>query len=161
MSQYKDNKNAPNIRFVRINGHVVPMINGQHLPKAGKMVEKRIDEMTAEVQHAEAGQRGVGFDEHRNAIRNFGTKSTFPKWYGDIKFKNKEDFYKTVMQRTSNKFDQVAQQAIGDLKEGHDSPHGRVPPDMDFRVATRQTFNNKGVSFKNIDGIVRPIRRHG
>jgi hypothetical protein len=155
---FKDNANAPQIRFVRINGRVIPIVNKQKVMKAAPLVESRIDEMTSQVQSAEAGKRNVGKDENGNVVKNFGTQSTFPGFYGALGFRNKNDFYKTVMQRQSKKFDNLAEQAIDDLKGGYQTQDGRVPPNRDFRVLTKQTFDNRGVTFRNINGRVVPLR---
>lgn len=155
---YRDNSNPPAVRFIKKNGRVIPIVQGKKVNKASGMIESRLDEMSQEVQMADRGERGVGYNDDREVVRNFSTKSTYPKFYSEIGFKNKDHFYKTVMTRETKLFDKLADQAIDDLKDGYDTSFGRVPPSRDFRVATRQTFDNRGVVFRKIDGQIRPLR---
>lgn len=157
--RYRDNPNAPQIRFIKRNGRVIPIINRVKKVLLAPVVEGRLLEMMSEVKHAQQGLRGVATDlEHGGSVKNFATMSTYPKWYSQIGFKNKDHFLSVAHNEKSKKFDSLTEQAIRDLKSGYDSPYGRVPPDMKFRVATKQTYDNKGVIFRKIDGTVRPIR---
>lgn len=155
---YRDNMNPPSIRFIKKNGRVIPIVQGKKVKKASTLVESRLDEMTQEVQWAERGERGVGYNDDREVVSNFATKSTYPKFYSELGFKGKDHFYKTVMTRETKLFDRLADRAIDDLKDGYETPVGRVAPNREFRVATRQTFDNRGVVFRKVDGQVRPLR---
>jgi hypothetical protein len=156
--EFRDNVNAPAIRFVRIHGRVIPIVKNKKIIKAESLVEARIDEMTSQVEHAQVGHRGVSKDESGGAIRGFGTQSTFPGFYGEIEFKNKNDFFKTVMTRNTRRFDNLAGRAIDDLNGGYQTQDGLVPPNRDFRILTKQIFDNRGVVFRNIGGRVVPMK---
>jgi hypothetical protein len=157
-SRYKENPKAPTVRFVKIRGRVVPIVNGHKKVSLSPLVEGRLNELKFEVKHAERGQRGVFHNRETGISKNFATTSTFPGWYSQIGFKNKDDFEKVLVKRKSKKFDVLVEKAISDLNRGYDTSHGEVPPNMEFRVKTRQAFDNRGVVFRKIDGKVRPLR---
>lgn len=158
LSLIKDNPNAPQIRFIRKNGRVIPIVQKKKVTRAAPLVDERLEEMKIEVEHATKGERGVGYDENRNAVKNFSIRSTYPDFYREAKFRNKNEFFKTIEKREGQKFDALAGQAIDDLKGGYETSFGRVPPNLHFRVLTKQTFDNTNVVFRRINGRVVPIR---
>lgn len=151
--RYVDNKNAPSVKFIRKNGRIIPIIGNKNIPSASSHVQSRISEMTTEVINAQQGRRGVG----QNG-KAFSTPSTFPKWYSEHRFANKNDFFKVAGDQKSVRNDRLVNQAIADLLNGYSSPSGRVPPNRQFQIATRQVFDNKNVIFRKIDGKIVPIR---
>lgn len=151
------NENAPQIRFVRIRGRVVPIVQGKKKLSLVPKVEDQIQEMKHEISIAEKGSRQVAHSEYGDS-KNFATQSTFPGWYKSLGFRNREEFLGAVKTRNTKKFDKVADEAIDHLKDGYESTYGRVPPDTEFRIKTRQDFDNTGVIFRKIDGKVRPLR---
>lgn len=157
-SDFRDNPNPPQIRFIRKGGRIIPIVNRKKLTKSSSDVELRLVEMASEVREAQKGFRGANYDESTGLSKGFGVKSTYPKFYSQIKFKNKDHFNKVFLTESGNKYEQLVDHAIKDLKEGYESPSGFVPRNLRFRVATKQTFDNRKIVFRKIDGIVRPLR---
>jgi len=157
MESFRDNPNPPRVRFIRVHGRVIPIVNNKKSLLGSKMISDRLEEMRQEVQHAERGMRGVGYNEHGEAVKNFATRSTFPPWYSHHGFKNKEQFYKTIDNLKSRKRIGLEEQAVEDLSKGYMTSFGRVPPSLGFKVVTRQVYDNRGVTFSRIDGLVRPM----
>ena len=153
----KENPNPPQVTFRRIHGRIVPIVKGKRAPGATKILKQELDDRASEIAHAEAGYRGVGYHEG-HAVKNFGTKSSFPSWYSDIGFKSKKDFVKTIKEKKGVKYERLVNDSISGLLHGRNSSFGYVPPSTSFRIATRQTFDNTHVVFRNIDGRVVPMR---
>lgn len=150
----KDNPTAPPIRFVRIKGRIVPIAGSRKVPKAGELIDDRLEEMRYEVKAAESSGRQYSASNNRS----FGGFTTYPDYYRKMKFKNKLDFETTLNKRAGKRFDDLVEQTIEDLKDGYSTSHGRIPPSMKFRVMTRQTFDNTNIVFRRINGRVRPMR---
>lgn len=153
---FKDNSNAPRINFMKMNGRIIPIVNKHRVLKAAPLVEDRLNEMKTEVQHAQSA--GRLFKETFHGTHHVGAFSTYPEFYRSIKFKNKADFKKASETLSGRKGEALVEQAIDDLKGGYDSPAGRVPPNLGFRVLTKQTYDNTNVIFRRIHGKIRPIR---
>ena len=156
--RYKDNPNAPQIRFIRRNGRIIPIVGGKKKPSLTPLIEGRIKEMDTEIKVAEKGGKDVSYSHDEGTYRSFKKISTFPSWYADIKAKNRGEFHKSIQKQSGATFDKVAHQAIEDLNTGYSTSFGRVPPSMEFRVKAKQTFDNKDVLFRRIDGQVRPLK---
>lgn len=138
----KDNPNPPHIRFVRIRGRIVPMANGNPNHKAEKVLKQNIDEMDFQVQAAEAGRRMRVEDGSREG-KWVAKPSTFPKFFGEIGFKAKKQWTSAMEKKDGAAFDSIVNHAAAQTN---------------FKIAAKQVFDNENVVFKNIGGIVRPIR---
>lgn len=157
--ELKQNPNPPAVRFIRKNGRIIPIVQGKKKRSLIDNLEGRVNEMKREVNEAERGMRQVSYDRETDHHRNFATKSSYPEWYSKIKFKNKEDFKTALLSQRGKKHDEIINQAIDDLIGGYESPDvGRVPPDREFRIKTKQAWDNTNVIFRKIDGKVRPIK---
>jgi len=155
---YKDNPNPPSITFRRFHGRIVPIVQGHAKVNAGKLIEQHLTDVGHEVKAAVKGSRGVGHDDGSGFTKNFAEKSTFPKFYSDVGFKNKENFFKVLGSKSGVKYNQMVHQAHEDLSHGSETTFGRLPPNMSYRVATKQTFDNTRVVFRNQGGKVHPMR---
>ena len=153
----KENPNPPRVTFRRIHGRIVPIIQGKKAHGGTKILRQELEDRASEIAHAEKGMRGVGYHEGE-AVKNFGTRSSFPAWYSEIGFKGKKDFAKTIKEKKGVKYERLVDDSINGLLHGRDSSFGRIPASTSFRIATRQTFDNTNVIFRNIDGRVVPIR---
>lgn len=132
------NQNAPKVRFVRINGRIIPIVSGKKSPKAEKALNRGIDEMTSEVSVAEAGRRTV--NDHGERV-TWG--SSFPKYFGENGFRTKKQWMSAVEKKSGKDYEVITKMAA--------DTHA-------FRIATKQIFDNHNVIFRNIDGRVRPIK---
>jgi hypothetical protein len=157
------NKNAKPITFVKNKGRLSLRMGNKKVGGA-KMVNERLAEMKAEIKQAEAGRAvttmkdtGPGSPE----FKRYGIKSTFPTWFRQEGYSSKKDFLKVINSRKGKRYERLVKRAIGDLSNGYSSSFGRVPANDDFLVKSRQRFNNKGVTFRYIDGKVRPMRFGG
>lgn len=153
----KQNANPPQVTFRRIRGRIVPIVNGKQPRGATKILQQELSDRVQEIKEAERGQRAVGYHEGQ-AVKNFGTKSTFPSWYKDIGFKNKADFAKVVKTKEGVKFQRLVDDSIEGLIHGRSTSFGPIPPNRKFRLATKQEFDNKDVIFRRIDDRVVPMR---
>jgi hypothetical protein len=138
MSQFKDNPNAPKVTFIRVRGRIIPIVGGKKSHKAERVLKQNIDEMTMEVEVAEAGRRTVNDDGERVTWR-----STFPKHFQEGGFKTKNQWLKAVEKKSGKDYNVISEMAADRTN---------------FKVATNQVFDNKFVSFRTIGGKVRPIR---
>ena len=157
LSLFKDNPTPPQIRFIRKNGRIIPIVNKKKVYKSSDLVKDRLEDMKMEVKNAEAsGKSHAALDD--GSYRHFGGYSTFPEFYKSMKFRNKNDFYKVAAATSGKRSDDLVTQAIEDLKSGYESSFGRVPPNLQFRVMTKQTYDNNGVVFRKLNGKVVPLR---
>lgn len=157
LSLFKDNQNAPQIRFIRKNGRIIPIVNKKKVAQAGRLVDDRLEEMKMEVKQASFAGKSHSIDS-TGKFKHHGGFTTYPDFYRQMKFKNKSDFNKIVERGSGKKYNDLVEQSIDDLKTGYDSAWGRVPPNLQFRVATKQTYDNNGVVFRRIGGKIRPLR---
>lgn len=156
---FKDNKNPPQVRFIRKNGRIIPIVQGKKKTSLSPVVEGRINEMSSEVRQAQQGKRLVAHNRDTDTYVNFAEKSTFPRFYSRIKFKNKDDFFKTIEKKSGPKFEKILDTAVDDLQTGYDTPYGgAVPPNEKFLVGTKQVFDNRNVIFRRIDDRIVPIK---
>jgi len=153
----KLNDNAPKVTFRRIRGRVVPIVNGKQPVGATRPLREELVMREMEVREAEAGKRGASIDDQGNQ-KGFGTKSTFPKFFRELGFNSKKQFLKVMESKKGKKYEQVVNDSISSLLKGRDSTYGRIPPNEKFRVATKQEFDNRGVSFRRVNGKVIPMR---
>ena len=154
------NKKAKPIKFRRVNGRI-KLYMGDKRVGGGRMVKQRLGEMKMEIDHAEKGYSVTTMKDFGSGGAEFkrhGVKSTFPKWYSQHGFKNKQDFARVLARKKGIRNERLVKQAIEDLSEGYETPHGRVPGSKEFQVKTRQKFDNKGVVFRRIRGRVVPMR---
>ena len=135
---YKENKNAPEVRFIRKGGRIIPIVGGKPSRKAERVLNDNIVDMTSDVRTAEAGRRTVNDQGER-----VSWGSSFPKHFHEGGFKTKKQWLSAVEKRSGKDFD-VIQSLAADRKN--------------FKVATKQVFDNRLVMFRNINGKVRPIR---
>lgn len=133
-----ENKNAPNVRFIRVRGRIIPIVGGKKSYKAEKILKHNIDEMAMEVDIAEAGRRTANDQGERVTW-----KSTFPQHFHDLTFKTKKQYQGAMQKQSGKDFDLILNHAA----DRHN-----------FKVATKQIFDNNLVLFRNIGGKVRPIR---
>jgi hypothetical protein len=133
-----ENKNPPSVRFIRKHGRIIPIVSGKKSYKAEKILKQNIDEMDMEVKIAEAGRRFTRDDGSWG-----GHGSTFPQFFRDMGFKTKKQWNKAIEKQSGHDFDGILNAA----SDRHN-----------FKVATKQIFDNKLVMFRTINGKVRPIR---
>lgn len=154
---YKQNPNPPQIRFIRKNGRIIPIVNKKRVPAAGEHIQMRLGEMGNEVK--KASSEGMSFKQHHDGSTKYSKAfSNYPDFYRQLKFKNKDDFKRAFEGKTS-KSDDLIKQAHEDISGGYESANGyRVPPDLTYKVQTRQVFNNNGVVFRKLNGRVVPLR---
>jgi hypothetical protein len=138
MQRYVENKNPPQVRFIRKNGRIIPIVQGKQSYKASNILHNEIDRLTMEVDVAEAGRR-VQYSDGTWG----GNKSTFPSHFKSLNFKTKKQWMGAVESQKGPAFDRIL-----DLAKNS----------KDFKVATKQLYDNKLVVFKTIDSKVRPIR---
>jgi hypothetical protein len=162
VERYRDNPNAPAVKFIRVRGRVIPIFKGNTKgtkPRvAARIVEDQLHAMGDAVNNAEAGKRIIhGYGTSQHVI---GTKSTFPEFYSKIGFKNKSDF-KVVLEKQGIRHDRLIDAAVHDVKVGEN--YGFHLPDRskDLQVATRQIFDNKNVVFRKLNGKVVPMKIKG
>jgi len=162
MELIKPNPHAPQVRFIRRNGRVIPLISGNRAgvkPRvATRIVRDQVEAMSQAVEVAEKGQRvHLGYGTSHE-VRGFG--SSFPKFYGELGFRNKADFRKVLNTPGARQF-RLMDQAVRDIKAGHSYGTGLPNQSRRFELATRQVFDNTNVVFRKIDGKVRPLRLKG
>lgn len=157
--RYRENSHAPSVRFIRKGGRVIPIVTGSKTGVksrvAGQIVNDQLHGMEHSVDIAEKGKRvhlGYGTDHE---VR--GMSSTFPKFYSEIGFKNKADF-KTSLDKPGAKQERLIQRAIEDIKKGETYGFGGPNVSTNFKLATRQIFDNQNVIFRKMSGKVVPIR---
>lgn len=160
MERYRENPNPPQVRFIRKNGRIIPIFSGKRSGvqprKAAELVGEQLDLMAIKVDTAEKGHRvhlGYGTDHE---VRGF--KSSFPAFYSEIGFKNKEDF-RNALSKPGLKQERLLERAVSDLKKANDYRFG-LPPERAtaFKVATRQLYDNSGVIFRRKNGVIHPMR---
>lgn len=154
------NKKAKPITFVRRKGRVSLKMGSKDVG-GERLLSQRIDEMKGEVKSAEAGSVVTtmkDFGPGSAEFKKHGVKSTFPKWFGKLGFNSKKDFMKVLNSKKGVRYDRLVKRAINDLSSGYSSSFGRVPASDEFKVKTRQVFDNRGITFRFIKGKVRPIR---
>ena len=154
----KQNPNPPKVTFRMIRGRIIPIVNGKQPRGATKVLREEVNSMIGEVKHAEKGVRGVGYNEQGEAVKNYGTKSTFPKFFGELHFNSRKQFLDIVEKKKGARYEAFVDKSIDGLLHGRESSFGRIPPNEKFRQATKQEFNNKGVIFRKIEGKVIPLR---
>lgn len=154
---YKANESAPQIRFVRIRGRVIPIVNKKKSLKGADNINARLNEMKSEV--TTASSEGMSFKKGSDGSVVYSKGfSNYPSFYRSLKFKNKSDFLKALEGRTK-KSDDLVEQAHEDLSKGYDSSFaGPVPSDLNYKVDTKQVFDNRSVVFRKLNGQVRPIK---
>jgi len=153
----KQNPNPPKVTFRVLRGRVVPIVQGKQPRGVTNILKDELEGRKIEIEHAEAGKRNVGYDGDR-VVKSFGTKSTFPGYYSKIGFKNKDHFMKVINNKKGPKFAALVEDSIGGLLKGRTSSYGKIPPSTKFRVATKQEFDNRGVVFRKINGVIVPLR---
>lgn len=162
--RYKDNPHAPQIRFIRKGGRVIPIAVGDKYAKpmvAAKHLNAQLELMSTAVDNAERGKRvhlGYGTDHE---VR--GMSSTFPKFFSKLHFRSKADFKQTLeADKVGPKQLRLFEEAHNEIKRGEDFGFG-APKDrsIQYQLALRQIFDNQGVVFRKIDGKVVPIRSKG
>lgn len=154
----KENPNPPKVTFRMIRGRVVPIVAGKRARGAGPILRQEIQDRYSEVKHADKGYRGASVDwDHGHAV-NFGVKSTFPPFFSQLKFNSRKQFLEVVEKKKGKKYEDLVEDSIDGLLHGRESSHGYIPPNQQFRFATKQSFNNRGVVFRRIDGKVRPLK---
>lgn len=157
-STNKLNPNPPKVTFRRIRGRVVPIINGKQPKGATRPLREELYMREMEVREAAKGMRGATEDEYGN-YKGFGTKSTFPPFFGELGFHSKKEFLKVVKKKQGRKYDDLVEDSIDSLLKGRESKQfGHIPPSEQFRLATKQEFNNQGVIFRRMNGKVVPLR---
>jgi hypothetical protein len=159
MDRYRTNENAPQVRFIRRNGRVIPLISGNRAgvkPRvATDIMRDQLEAMEHSIDQAERGKRvmtGYGTD-----FEVKGFKSSFPFWYSEIGFKNQKDFYKTLKTPGAKQF-RLTDQAERDIVKGESYGFGLPNRSTRYKLATRKIFDNEGVVFRKIGGKVRPLR---
>lgn len=159
------NDDAPTITFIKKNGRLRLKGNGKDI--AGESIlNEQLKTMTSLVKHAQRGERIVLKKEEFRAdggsslvaFSKAGVQSTFPGFFGDLGFSSRKQFLNVMKKREGKKFNQVVNRAIEDLTEGSSTSFGRIPPDEEFLIKTRQVFDNRNIVFRVIGGKVRPIR---
>lgn len=154
------NKDAKPITFVKKKGRLSLKMGGKKVG-GSNMVVDRINEMKSEIEHAEAGSTVTtmkDFGPGSAEFKRFGIKSTFPKWFSKNGFNSKKDFMKVINSKKGVRYERLVNQAITDLSNGHSSAYGDVPASTDFKVKTKQVYDNRGVVFRVINGKVRPMK---
>jgi len=157
-STNKLNANPPRITFRMVRGRVIPIVQGKQPRGATRPLRQEFDTRVLEVKQAERGMRGVGKDEHGHVVKNFGTKSTFPQFFGDLGFNSKKQFLDVASKKTGRKYEDLVNNSVNSLLVGRNSTFGDIPPNEKFRLATKQEYNNKGVIFRKMNGKVVPLR---
>jgi len=152
-----ENKDFKGISFKKRSGRLV-LYSGSKEVGGSNMVVSRLSEMENEVKQASAGSRGVARDHEGYALGGYGTKSTFPDYFREEGFKTKKDFLHVLNQRKGVGFELLAKRAIKDLSHGYEYQGREVGANQNFRIRTRQDFNNKGVVFRRIHGRIVPMR---
>ena len=155
-----DNKKAKRVTFTKKKGRISLMMGDKNVG-GSNMVVDRIQEMKSEVDHAQAGSTVTTMKDvgpGGPAFKRHGIKSTFPKWFGETGFNSKKDFMKVLNNKKGVRYDRLVNRAVSDLSSGYDTSFGRVPSSEKFQVASRQKFDNRGVTFRFIKGKVRPLR---
>lgn len=135
---FVENKNPPHVRFIRMHGRIIPIVAGKKSYKAEKVLKQNMDEMNLEVEVAEPGRRTA--NNHGDRVT---WKSSFPKFFSENGFRTKKQWTEAMRKQKGIDYDVITQLAA---------------EKKNFKVATRQIFNNNLVSFRYIDGKIRPIR---
>lgn len=138
MSRYVPNENAPQVRFVRVRGRIIPIVQGKKKLKAAAILDENLQRMKVDVDVAEAGRRIPLADGTWT-----GHKSTFPKHFKRAGFKTKHEWLSAYNRQEGPKFERILRIATGDRA---------------FRVATSQMYDNHLTIFRTIDNRVRPIK---
>lgn len=160
LNENKVNPNPPKVTFRRIHGRVIPIINGKQPRGATNPLRQELATRELEVRQAARGMRGATLDEQGN-YKGFGSKSTFPKFFGELGFNSKKQFLDVVGKKQGRKYDDLVDDSINSLLVGRSSTFGDIPPNERFRLATKQEYNNQGVVFRRMNGKVVPLRpRH-
>jgi hypothetical protein len=155
-SDYKENENAPRVRFIRKNGRIIPIVGEQKSMKGSEELQHRLNEMKQEVLTSSSA--GRSFKETNRGMVHSKGFTNYPSFYRNIKFRNKGDFLSAYSGK-GKKADILIQQAHEDLSGGYvSSMSGEAPPSMAYRVATKQSFDNRNVIFRRINGRIVPIR---
>ena len=160
-SANKQNPNPPKVTFRMIRGRVVPIVEGKRPRGATRLLREELYMREMEVREAEKGIRGATTDDRGNT-KGFGTRSTFPPFFGELGFNSKKQFLQVVKKKQGRKYEDLVNDSIDSLIGGRESKQfGRIPPSERFRLATKQEYNNQGVVFRRINGKVIPLRpRH-
>lgn len=157
-SHNKLNPNPPKVTFRMVRGRVIPIVHGKQPRGATRPLREELHTREMEVREAEKGMRGASLDDKDN-YKGFGTKSTFPPFFGELGFNSKKQFLQVVKKKQGRKYEDLVQDSIDSLLVGRESKQfGRIPPNDQFRLATKQEYNNKGVVFRKMNGKVVPLR---
>ncbi len=154
---YKENSYKPNVRFIRVRGRVIPIVQGKKSHKAADNINARLGEMKAEVMASTSSGRSFS-TKADGSTKNIAASSNYPDFYRSMKFRNKTDFMKALYGK-SNKSDDLVKEAHDNLSTGYETSYGgRVAPDLNYKVDTKQVYDNRGVVFRRFNGKVVPIR---
>jgi len=156
----KKNKDAKPITFVKNKGRISLRMGSKKVGGAN-MVTERLNEMKSEIRESQAGSTVTTMKDSgpgKTEYKRHGIKSTFPSWFGKSGFNSKKDFIKVINSKKGVRYERLVNRAVDDLSGGYNTSYGRVPANKEFQVKSRQKFDNKGISFRVIDGKVRPMR---
>ena len=151
---FRDIPKAQFPRVKKVNGRIA-IFNGHERVGGQKILLGRIHEMSAEVRDAERGARGVAHHEHGS--RAYAVSSSYPEWYSKLGLTNKDDFMRVVKAKQGVKFERVAANAAADLNKGYHTAYGDVPANSQWKVKTKQAWDNRGVVFRRVHGRIVPI----
>lgn len=160
--RFIENPNPPMLQFQRQSGKMRAFVrrgdpHNIRQREAAGLVNEQLETMRVAVDEATVGTRAhMGYGTSHE-VR--GIPSTYPKFYGQLHFKGKDDFRK-VMERPSERQARLINQAIGDLKKGEGYGYPVDPSNpTKYRVAAREVFDRDGIVFRRIRGRIIPIRR--
>lgn len=161
-TRFVENQNPPIIEFRRQAGKITTIVrrgdpHNIRQREAGKLVNEQLETMRTAVEIAEPGKRihtGYGTSHE---VR--GSASSFPKFYGQMHFRNKADF-RQALDKPGEKQAKLIIKAVEDLRrgEGYGLPVDPTAPTR-YRLATREIHDRQGVRFVRIRGRIVPIRR--
>lgn len=121
-----------------MRGRIVPIVGNKQSRKGAAILNENLDRMKVDIDVAEAGRR-----VQTESGEWMGTKSTFPDHFRKSGFKTKNEWLTAYRRAEGPKFQRILKHAANDVN---------------FRVATKQVYDNHLVLFRTIDHKVRPIR---
>ncbi len=127
--------------------------------KALKMINAEIARMNQAVKSSEKGSSVLVRDNRGDVKDRAYTQSTFPNWYRTIGAGSSDEFAKASKRKKGIVYKRIKAQAIENLEKGYDDKqHGFDFPDMKFKVASKQVFDNKDIIFRRVRGRIIPMR---
>lgn len=127
--------------------------------KSLKHINDELSNMKWEIEESATSGGNLIFKDNSYEVSHRTKKiSTFPQYMRDAGISSKKDFMKVSKMKKGIRLERLRKVAIDRLNHGYENAHGYDSPDMKFKVASKQLYDNKDVIFRRVRGRIVPIR---